>query len=555
MTIRTRLIAAMVLLAAAIAAASASGWISGSIAGAGMRTVYLDRVVPLRDLKTIADSYAVDIVDTAHKVRNGNIDWAAGVKNVEEARKTIANTWKAYAETSMDQRERQSATVARRAMDEADGIVVALAAAFTAKDSAKLDEIVKTQLYKAIDPVSAAIDKLVVLQQEEAKSVFDQTIAAFDVSRIVMAVVILAAVGVIAFALLTVIRGVSAPLRSMTDAMTTLAKGDLTIEIPGRTKTDEIGEMAKAVQVFKDSMIETERLRAEQAAEQQRQLDRAKRIESSVGRFESAVGDVVKTVAAASTELQATAQAMAGTAEETTRQATAVAAASEQATQNVQTVASATEELSASIREISQQVSESNRMTADAAAQARASNEQVLSLDAAAQKIGDVVKIINDIAGQTNLLALNATIEAARAGEAGKGFAVVASEVKALANQTAKATDEIAAQIRAIQEATQNSVQSIQGITTTIDRVNETATAISSAVEEQGAATQEIARNVAQAAQGTQEVSRNIAGVNEAASQTGTAAGQVLESSDELSKNSEALRQQVDSFLREVRAA
>ena len=555
MMIRTRLITAMALLAIAIVAASASGWISGNIAGAGMRTVYLDRVVPLRDLKTIADSYAVDVVDTAHKVRNGNIDWAAGVKSVEEARKTIANTWKAYADTSMDQRERQSATTARRAMDEADGIVVALAAAFAAKDSAKLDEIVKQQLYKAIDPVSAAIDKLVVLQQEEAKSVFDQTIAAFDVSRIVMAVVILAAVGVIAFALLTVIRGVSAPLRSMTDAMTTLAKGDLTIEIPGRTKTDEIGEMAKAVQVFKDSMIETERLRAEQAAEQQRQLDRAKRIETSVGRFESAVGDVVKTVAAASTELQATAQAMAGTAEETTRQAAAVAAASEEATQNVQTVASATEELSASIREISQQVSESNRMTADAAAQARASNEQVLSLDAAAQKIGDVVKIINDIAGQTNLLALNATIEAARAGEAGKGFAVVASEVKALANQTAKATDEIAAQIRAIQEATQNSVQSIQGITTTIDRVNETATAISSAVEEQGAATQEIARNVAQAAQGTQEVSRNIAGVNEAASQTGTAAGQVLESSDELSKNSEALRQQVDSFLREVRAA
>ncbi len=555
MTIRSKLIAAMALLALAIIASSASGWISGGIAGDGMKTVYADRVIPMRDLKTIADAYAVNIVDTAHKVRNGNIEWAAGTKNVDEARKTLDQVWKAYSDTAMDDRERQLATTARRAMTQADTIVAGLAAAIAAKDAAKLDDIVKRQLYAAIDPVSEAIDKLVILQQDEAKAVYDQTSVAFGISRTVMIAVILAAIGVIVFALYTVIHGVSGPLGAMTGAMTTLAAGDLTVEIPGRTKTDEIGQMAKAVQVFKDSMIETERLRAEQAAEQQRQLDRAKRIETSVGRFENAVGEVVKTVAAASTELQATAQAMAGTAEETTRQATAVAAASEQATQNVQTVASATEELSASISEISKQVTDSNRMTADAAAQARASNDQVLSLDAAAQKIGDVVKIINGIAGQTNLLALNATIEAARAGEAGKGFAVVASEVKALANQTAKATEEIGAQIRAIQEATQSSVQSIQGITSTIDRVNETATAIASAVEEQGAATQEIARNVAQAAQGTQEVSRNIAGVNEAAGQTGTAAGQVLESSDELSRNSEALRQQVDAFLREVRAA
>ena len=555
MTIRSKLIAAMALLALAIIASSASGWISGGIAGDGMKTVYADRVIPMRDLKTIADAYAVNIVDTAHKVRNGNIEWAAGTKNVDEARKTLTQVWKAYSDTAMDDRERQLASTARRAMTQADTMVTDLAAAIAAKDAAKLDDIVKRQLYAAIDPVSEAIDKLVMLQQDEAKAVYDQTSVAFGISRTVMIAVILAAIGVIVFALYTVIHGVSGPLGAMTGAMTTLAAGDLTVEIPGRTKTDEIGQMAKAVQVFKDSMIETERLRAEQAAEQQRQLDRAKRIETSVGRFENAVGEVVKTVAAASTELQATAQAMAGTAEETTRQATAVAAASEQATQNVQTVASATEELSASISEISKQVTDSNRMTADAAAQARASNDQVLSLDAAAQKIGDVVKIINGIAGQTNLLALNATIEAARAGEAGKGFAVVASEVKALANQTAKATEEIGAQIRAIQEATQSSVQSIQGITSTIDRVNETATAIASAVEEQGAATQEIARNVAQAAQGTQEVSRNIAGVNEAAGQTGTAAGQVLESSDELSRNSEALRQQVDAFLREVRAA
>jgi len=350
-------------------------------------------------------------------------------------------------------------------------------------------------------------------------------------------------------------RVIAQPVVAMTGVMQTLSSGNLQVDIPARERKDEIGEMAKSVQVFKESMIEAERLRAEQQAEQQRQLDRAKTIEASVAGFEKVIAEVVDTVSSASTELQSTAQAMAATAEETTRQATTVAAASEQATANVQTVASATEELSASVREIGQQVSQSSRMTAEAVSQANQSNEQVQGLTGAAAKIGDVVKIIADIAGQTNLLALNATIEAARAGDAGKGFAVVASEVKALANQTARATEEIAAQVKAIQEATQTSAESIQGITETIGRVNETATTIASAVEEQGAATQEIARNVTEAARGTQEVSSNIGGVSEAASQTGAAASQVLASAGELSRNGELLKQQVESFLREVRAA
>jgi methyl-accepting chemotaxis protein len=297
-----------------------------------------------------------------------------------------------------------------------------------------------------------------------------------------------------------------------------------------------------AISVYQEAML------AERA-------ERQRRVDGLITHFEGVVGAVVGAVSSSSQQLESTAQAMASTAEETSRQSTAVAAASEQATTNVQTVASATEQLSASIAEIGQQVAQSSAMIGEAVRQATHSNEQVQGLTASAQRIGDVVKIINDIAGQTNLLALNATIEAARAGDAGKGFAVVASEVKALATQTARATEEIAVQIKAIQDATGNSARSIQGITDTITRVNETAATIAAAVEQQGAATQEIARNIAQAAAGTSEVSSNIGSVTQAASETGAAASQVLSSASELSRNGERMRDHVERFLSDVRAA
>ena len=349
--------------------------------------------------------------------------------------------------------------------------------------------------------------------------------------------------------------GVTRPINRLTDAMSGLASGDMSIAVPGLGSQDELGAMAKAVQVFKDNMIEAERLRAEQQAAQRRQLDRAQQIESSVARFETLIAEVVGTVSSAASELQLTAQSMSVTSEQTSRQSTAVAAASEQASLNVTVVASATEELSASVGEIARQANGSTRMMGEAVGQASRTNEQVQALSLAADKIGDVVKLISDIAGQTNLLALNATIEAARAGEVGKGFAVVASEVKGLAHQTAKATEEIAGQIRAMQEATQESVAAIASIAETIAKVNKTSAAIASAVDEQGAVTQEIASNAQQAAQRTTEVSSNIAGVSQAAQETGAAAGQVLAAAGKLSGNSALLKQQVESFLREVRAA
>jgi methyl-accepting chemotaxis protein len=294
---------------------------------------------------------------------------------------------------------------------------------------------------------------------------------------------------------------------------------------------------------------------AQEAAQRHAAETRRKTMLDLSAQFQASIGGIVDSVAAAATELQSTSEAMAATAEETTRQSTAVAVASEAATRNVQTVGAATEELTASIAGISQQITRASTMIKDSVKQATTSNEQVRGLTEAADKIGDVVRMIGDIAGQTNLLALNATIEAARAGDAGKGFAVVASEVKALATQTAKATEGIAAQIKAIQEATQSSARSIQGIAETIGLVDETTAAIAADVEEQGAAILEISRGAVQAAEDTREVSGGISGVNEAALQTGAAAGEVLTSAGELSRNGEALKAQVDSFLRDIRAA
>jgi methyl-accepting chemotaxis protein len=351
-------------------------------------------------------------------------------------------------------------------------------------------------------------------------------------------------------------RGITRPITGMTEAMRGLARGDLSTTIPGRDKRDEIGTMAEALEVFRNGMMEAEELRkAQETQKAQAAEERRIAMNALADRFEQSIGEVVSNVTDASSRLQGTAEDMARTAEETSGQSTAVAAASEQVTQNVQTVASATEELSASIREIAQQVSESSRMTHEAVGQARNSTQEVQGLTAAAQRIGDVVRIINDIAGQTNLLALNATIEAARAGEAGKGFAVVATEVKALASQTTKATEEIANQIKAMQEATQRSAQVITHITETIDQLSQSSTAIASAVEEQGAATQEIARNVQQAAVGTTEVAGNITQVSQAASVTGSAATSLLSAAGTLNKDGAVLKRQVDGFLREIRAA
>ena len=351
-------------------------------------------------------------------------------------------------------------------------------------------------------------------------------------------------------------RSISKALGSMVVAMTRLAGGDVKVAIPGLGRRDEIGEMAGAVEVFKNSMIETERLRADQLAAEQRQAAQRKADMAKLANaFEGAVGEIVETVSSAATELEASANTLTKAAERSQGLATAVASASEEASTNVQSVSSASEELSSSVNEISRQVQESSRVAGEAVVQAQKTNSRVGELAQAASRIGDVVELINTIAGQTNLLALNATIEAARAGEAGRGFAVVASEVKALAEQTAKATGEISQQISGIQAATDDSVGAIKEISDTIGRMSEISAAIASAVEEQGAATQEISRNIQHAAAGTQQVSSNITEVQHGASETGSASAQVHSAAQSLSNDSNRLKLEVAKFLETVRAA
>jgi methyl-accepting chemotaxis protein len=370
---------------------------------------------------------------------------------------------------------------------------------------------------------------------------------------------IIIAVGLIGLLLigitLAVTRSVTRPISGIVGAMRQLARGNTTIFVPGGQRSDEIGAIAAAVQVFKDTIIEAERLRAEQIEVEKRgQAKRKADMHRLASEFEREVGNIVDTVSSASNELETAAVTLTRTAETTQSLSTTVAASSEEASANVKSVASAAEEFSGSVAEIGRQVLESRRIATEAVKQAETTNARMTELSRSATRIGDVVKLITSVADQTNLLALNATIEAARAGSAGKGFAVVAQEVKALAAQTSKATDEISAQIAAMQMATEGSVAAIKEIGDTINRISEIYTTIASAVEEQNAATQEISRNVQQAATGTMQVASHITDVSCSANETGSASSQVLVSAQSLSKESSHLKQEVKRFLATIRA-
>ena len=423
------------------------------------------------------------------------------------------------------------------------------------EDDLALRELIDGEMKAAAETIARNAEWVEAEISKDEEKVRAEAIATIETAELEM--IIAGLVGVVVGITLAWLigNGIAGPIGKMTVVMGRLADGDTSVEIEGADRSDEIGEMAGAVQVFKDNAIEKDRLEAEQVEEQAKRDERAQTMDRLTKDFDSSVAESLETVTSAAVEMQSTAESLTSSSEETSRQSQAAAAASEQASANVQTVSAAAEEMSSSINEIARQVAQSATMAKTAVEEAQKTNETVQGLAESSQKIGEVVDIISDIASQTNLLALNATIEAARAGDAGKGFAVVASEVKSLATQTAKATDEIASQIAAIQTATDDAVGAIKGIGEKIAEMDEVTTAIASAIEEQGAATGEISSNSQQAAAGTQEVSENIASVSQAAAESGTAAGQVLQTAGELSKQAELLRGEVDKFLAEVRAA
>ena len=424
--------------------------------------------------------------------------------------------------------------------------------------SEQSDEAEKLLYTKSLDlyqAAGAAIDQLIVINHQGSMNASKEADAIYATQHLIaIAAIVTMLILAVAFTILLA-RAVATPISSITKYMDILSAGDLTQDVPSKDRKDEIGQMAQALQIFKNNLSKTKELEISADAERKSKEARQERVNEATIRFERTMTDIVKIVAAASTELQASANALSSAANQTSMQADSVAAASNESSTNIQTVASSSEQLSASISEISNQVQKSSQIASEAVQQSQLVSSGIQKLVDAAQRIGDVTNVIRDISEQTNLLALNATIEAARAGEAGKGFAVVASEVKNLAASSAKSTEEISQQIAHIQNNTQEAAMAVEEISSTINKVSEISGAIAAAIEQQSAATLEITRNVSEASSAVNEVNSNITGVSEGTVTTSSSAKQLLSAANELGKQAELLKMEFDNYVEEIRAA
>ncbi|SMF50134.1 methyl-accepting chemotaxis protein [Azospirillum oryzae] len=556
MSLRTILVGVLAALGLMLGFEAFTGITTLETANERMKSVYEDRVVPLRDLKIVSDAYAVMIVDSSHKVRGGAMPWTDGAASVRKALATVRERWQTYTSTSLTAEESRMVAETRAAMERADTGVATLLRILDKQDKAGLDAFVARDLYPTVDPVTEHVSGLIDLQVRVAGNEFAQSQNSYEGEHRNSWLLVGAAALLLTAGIAIVIRRVIGPVTAMTAAMARLAGGDVTVMVPATDRGDEIGRMARAVAVFKDNAIEKQRIEAEQERlKQGMEAERRRMMTELADRFEQAVRGVVTQVGGAAGQLTASARSLSSLAEQSRSQAAAVAGASEQTSANVQTVAASAEEMAASIGEITRQVGETADVARRAAERAGSTDATIRQLADHAKAIGDVVQLINAIAAQTNLLALNATIEAARAGEAGKGFAVVAGEVKNLANQTAKATEEIASQIGTMQTATGEAVDAIAEIGRTIDDINRIAAAVAASIDQQDAAAREIARNVQQAAVGTEEISSNIVVVRQAADDTGTAAQDVLGAAQTLSADADRLSAEVERFIGQVRSA
>ena len=552
-TIRGRLFILLALLGTLLLGSDMIGQLALSRSNNSIEAVYKDRVVPLSQFMAIRDAYE-RIVAASRAVRENASDPGNAAGQVEAGLTSVQQQWAAYQATHLTSEE---TVLAADMQAQVDRNVVTVGGILERLRARNLDGYATAHLplNRMLAPTIAALEKLTSLQLRETRAEYERAQANAFQARVILLILLAAAGLAILFGLFTVLMRVTRPIDHTTALMGRLASGDLTVAVTGAERRDEVGAMIRAVQVFKDAML------AKRAADEAAALEadvKARRVaflDQITKRFEENTAALTRSLVGAAAEMESTAEAMANVADQVTRQAGRVASAAVETSSNVQTVAAATEEMASSVDEIVEQVTRSAQIADRAVEGATRTVATVRQLASTAARIATFVDVITGIARQTNLLALNATIEAARAGEAGRGFAVVAGEVKELAEQTAKATDEIGERIGEIQTATNDAVGDIEAISRIIGEMSNTTTAVAAAMTEQGAATREITRDVQEAASGTDQVTQNIAGVSEGAIRTGQAAAQVLNAAQSVSRHSDSLTEEVGAFLSGVEAA